>query len=136
MEIIPNDLRLSQVMRYFLDWTKAHRSKGTHDVYRYHLGRFVGAVGDLPAAELRPWHLLTWDNRWHPIQAVQRCFAWAKRDAGIIDVDPFCTVKRPRLRGRKRTLTRGELLRLMRQSPPYFRAVLLVMRESIARPRK
>lgn len=133
---ISNNLTVGEVIQYFLGWVKTHRSKGTHGVYKHHLSRFLSFVGDGPASELKAYHLLTWDTRWHPIQAVQRCFSWAKRDAGIIDHDPFSAVKRPRLKGRRRTLTRGELLGLMRSSPTYFRAVLLTMRESIARPQE
>src|SRR5215207_6550386 len=67
---------LSVAIRKFLHWAERQLAPGTVADYCRHLQRFEKAVGDLPVAELRAHHLVSWGKTWHNIVAVQRCFNW------------------------------------------------------------
>lgn len=129
-------LTLFEVIARFETWAIKHLSRGTVLNYRRLLNRFAQAVGNIPAQDLRAHHLLEWGTTWHEIQAVQRCFNWACGDAELIERTPFNRVKRPRLGQRKRIFDRAELVRFLRSSPTDFRAYLLALRETIARPQE
>lgn len=108
----------------------------TVDNYRRYLAQFAAHVGDKPIEELRPVDLLTWGTTWHQVQAVQRLFSWAVNDAEIASRNPFKRVKKPRAGRRKRTLTKRQLLEMMRSTDREFRNFLLMMRETICRPQE
>lgn len=129
-------LSLRPLYAQFLAWIDKHNRPRTVDYYRSFLDRFVAAVGDLCVEELRKHHLLNWGRSWHELQAVQRLFHWAHSEMELIDRNPFATIKRPRPGRRRRILGRDELLRLLRAAAPDFRAFLLAMRETIARPQE
>lgn len=129
-------MTLRELIDAFLAWIEKHRRAKTHDGYRRLLRRFEFFTGDIPLSSLKPHDLLTWGKTWHEIQAVQRLFAWAMNDAGLIDRNPFARVKRPRLGARKRILDGPTMARLMRAACPAFRAFLLGMRETLARPQE
>ena len=127
---------LSKLIALFLAWLEKHRQAKTLDGYRRYLDRFAAACGDVPLGSLKPHDLLSWGKTWHEIQAVQRLFSWAVNDAGLIEKNPFARIKRPRLGARKRVLEPAQLARLMRAAAPAFRAFLLAMRETLARPQE
>lgn len=126
---------LSVAIRKFLSWADRQLAPGTVADYRRHLERFQKAVGDLPVAELRAHHLVNWGRTWHNIVAVQRCFNWLA-EVELIERSPFTKVRRPRPGRRRRTFTREELTRLLRAAPRDFRAFLIALRETIARPQE
>ncbi len=120
----------------FIAWAKKNRATRTVDFYRLYLERFVVHVGKILCENLRAHHLLTFTSSWHPLQAVQRCFAWACDEAELIDRNPFKKIRRPALGQRSRILTPQEAARLLRGSASDFRSFLLAMRETIARPQE
>lgn len=133
---VANVRTVADLARLFLAWAPGNCAPGTVEYYRRHLERFAAFTGTTPLEELKPFHLTSWESRWHPLQAVQRLFAWAEREAECIDRNPFARVKRPPIGQRRRILSRQDSLRLMRAAAPDFRAVLMAMRESIARPQE
>lgn len=128
-------LTLSVAVRKFLSWADGHLSPGTVLDYRRHLERFSKAVGDLPVEDLHAHHLVAWGRTWHNIVAVQRCFNWLA-EVELIARSPFARVRRPRPGRRRRTFTRVEFARLLRAAATDFRAFLIALRESIARPQE
>lgn len=127
---------LESIVSLFLNWTAANRAPGTAQGYRRHLERFMRFVGSTPLHELRAWHLMTWGKTWHQIQAVQRCFSWAKNEAELIDRNPFSRVKKPTPRGRRRILSPREWGALLRAAKPDFRRLLITARETLCRPQE
>ncbi len=130
------ELTVKSVIQLFLAWAKKNRAPRTVDFYERYLGRFEKENGEIKIAELRAYHLLNFASAWHPIQAVQRCFAWAAEEAELIDRNPFRKVKRPPLGCRRRILTKAEKAKLFRAATRPFRSFLLALRETIARPQE
>lgn len=120
----------------FLAWIETRNRPRTVAYYRSFLERFAAAVGDLPVAELRRHHLLSWGRTWHELQSVQRLFNWAHVEMELIDRNPFATIKRPRPGRRRRVLDRKEVIRILRGGERNFRGFLLAMIETIARPQE
>lgn len=127
---------LESLCAHFLEWTAANRAIGTALGYKRHLDRFRLAVGDVPIADLRAYHLLDWGRTWHQIQAVQRLFSWAKNDAELCDRNPFARVKKPTPRGRRRILSEREFARLLAACRSDFRRLCFVSRETLCRPQE
>lgn len=127
---------LESVIEVFLTWTAANRAAGTASGYRRHLMKFAAAVGPVPLADLRAFHLLQWGRTWHQIQAVQRLFSWAKNDAELIERNPFARVKKPAPRGRRRILSEKEFASLLRAGRADFRRLLMFSRETLCRPQE
>lgn len=130
------ETNLRAVIERFTTWAISHLSAGTVQNYRRHLLRFADRVGDIPCNQLRAHHLIEWAKTWHEIVSIQRCFSWACGYAQVIDNNPFKHVKRPKLGKRNRIFTPQELMRVMRNSAEDFRAFVLAMRETIARPQE
>lgn len=129
-------LTLKDLRDSFLSWVKSARAERTVEHYARNLDAFLLAVGNLAVEDLRAHHLLTWGQRWHQVQAVQRLFQWAAFDAELIERNPFQRVKRPRLGRRCRVLTRGQLARMLRAAGPALRRFMLAQRETLARPQE
>lgn len=129
-------LSLSALADQFYAFMAGRNAPGTITEYRRHIDRFVTTYAEVPIDELRRHHLATWATKWHPIQAVQRLFAWAHTEMELIGHNPFRHVKRPRLAGRKRVLTPREIAALTRNADANFRRVMLALRESICRPQE
>lgn len=132
---MPSALTLSAAIAKFLAWAERHLRQRTVVEYRRYLTRFARHLGELPCSELRAYHLVDWGSTWHRIQAVQRCFNWLV-EVEYLEKSPFNRVKRPRPGRRKRIFTRHEFLRMCRRASPDFRAFLLALRETIARPQE
>ncbi len=129
-------LTLRSLVERFLAWIDGRNRPGTVYYYRLHLTAFVAQVGDVQLADLRRHHLLDWGRTWHQVQAVQRLFNWAQIEMELTTHNPFRSVKRPRVGRRRRVLDRAGLVKLLRAASPDFRAYLLAMRETIARPQE
>lgn len=127
---------LESLITLFLDWTAANRAAGTASGYKRHLDRFAAHTGPVALADLRAHHLLTWGRTWHQIQAVQRLFSWAKNDAELIERNPFCRVRKPPIRGRRRIFSAQEQAKLLRTVRTDFRRLMLASRESLCRPQE
>lgn len=129
-------MTLIELAQAFYGYMEAHNAPGTIGYYRRHIERFLVAVGNVALVDLRKHHLLAWGKTWHAIQAVQRLFSWAHNDMELIDRNPFRGIKRPHLGGRKRVLSRQDVLRMLRGSDRRFRAYLVSLYESMARPQE
>lgn len=129
-------LTLATLIRRFLAWCRKWRSKGTAREYRRHLHRFLDATGNVTVQDVRKVDVLEWAKTWHEMQAVQRLFNWAVFDAELMERAPFRRLKLPPLGKRKRIIDRPLVARLMRRASPAFRAFLIALRETLARPQE
>lgn len=120
----------------FIAWARASLAERTAAAYEWQLKHALKAMGDRPLAKLRPCHFTPWAKTWHQWQAVMRMLNWAVHDAGIIRENPYSRVKAPPRNERRRILSPGEILRLMRRASRPARAFLLALRETYARPQE
>lgn len=127
---------LVEVIERFQTWAINHLAAGTVQNYRRHLLRFLKHVGNVECSELRAHHLIEWSKTWHETVSIQRAFNWAAGYAEIIERNPFASVRRPRLGRRKRIFSPQEMASVLRSAAADFRAYLLALRETIARPQE
>lgn len=120
----------------FLDWASANLAPSTVYTYKLYLLRFRDFAGLVELDRLTPAQVLTWSQKFHPVQAVQRFASWCCNDARLISANPLHRIRLPRQGCRSRTLSRHELLRIMRHAGGPFRRFLFALRETIARPQE
>jgi integrase len=120
----------------FAQWATRKLAAGTCRNYQRLLERWLSSLPSIDVDQLRAWHLITWADTWHELQAVKRVFHWAHEEAELLTRDPFKAVKLPPLGGRRRTITRGELVCLLRGSRRDFRLYLLGLWHTLARPQE
>lgn len=120
----------------FYSFMAGRNTPGTISYYQRHIKRWIAHVGPVAVDDLRKHHLLTWGKKWHEMQAIQRLFTWAHSVMEIIERNPFKGIRRPRPGQRRRVLTDQEAARVLRAADRDFRAYLLALRESIARPQE
>lgn len=118
----------------FLESIESTVSPRTVDFYRFYLQKFAERFGDVPLKEVSPDLVRRFSTKYHPVVSVQRLFAWAKFEAHLIRRNPLEGMKNPRHGHRRRILSDIERVRLLRACRPSFRAFVLAMLESIARP--
>jgi integrase len=106
----------------------------TQALYRRYLLRLAGEFGEWHLEALTPAGVRAWGRTYHAVQAVQRLASWAFREARLIACNPLAGMRKMSRGRRLRVLTRGEAVRLLRFAGPHFRALLVAMRESRARP--
>lgn len=95
----------------YLAWCKAHRSARSLEWYEGHINGFRKFLGDntvLPAAALKPYHIVEWIDS-HPtwgdtykggaIVAVKRVYNWAD-ELGYLDANPIKKLKKPQAKRR------------------------------------
>lgn len=128
--------KLSELIGAFRKWSDSKLRKSTSEHYAYFHRRFLASIGDVEVQTLKTVDLLNWGESWHEIQTVQRLFNWAFHDAAMLESNPFAKIKKPYRPQRRRVLSRDEMARLFRKAKPEFRAFLLAMRETIARPQE
>lgn len=129
-------LALSVAKTKFLSWSRKVHSPRTTQSYESFLERFYQHVGDVDVAKLSPAVVLSWCPRFHGVVAVQRLTSWCHREARLLKTNPLAGMKKPRIGQRCRVLSRGEITRVLRGCRSQLRAVLLAMRESLARPQE
>lgn len=129
-------ITVSKLVAEFTRWATHNLSPRTIDYYSRYLIAFAAYVGETPVDELRPHSLISWSDCRHKTRSVQRLFNWACGYAELIQFNPFRKIKLQRQGQRRRVLTRPELCRMLRAAQPNFRAFLLAMRETIARPQE
>lgn len=127
---------LSVLIARFLSYVRDRQAPRTLDYYQTWLNRFAKHVGDMPVADVRRHHLLTWAKCWYEFQTVQRLFRWASVEMEMIEANPFTGVKRPPLGSRSRVLSRRDTVMLQRGSDATFRPFVLAMIETAARPQE
>jgi integrase len=109
-------LTVGEVFDKFLDWCEKHRAPRTFVDHRARIQRFLDEVPDvglLPAAALRPFHVLQWLDQ-HPtwgdtfrrsaIMSVQRPYNFAE-ELGYIDTNPVKKIKKPPCGRREQAVT-------------------------------
>lgn len=129
-------MRVDELITNFFGWCRSNVASRTVDYYSRYLWQFARHVDGLQVEELRAFHLLSWADCRHKTRAVQRLFSWACSYAELIPSNPFRKVKPQRQGQRRRVLSRQELAKVLRAAQPNFRAFLLAMRETIARPQE
>jgi hypothetical protein len=99
-------ISVAEVFDKFLDWTQKHRAPRTYDWYKDYIQDFLDTLKEphrMPAAALRPFHVIEWADA-HPgwsatgrrgaIVAIQRPFNWAE-EMGYIPATPIKRIKKP-----------------------------------------
>jgi integrase len=129
-------MRLADLAAMFDRFNSVNKRPRTAEFYRQTLKPVVAKYGDLDAEALRPAHLLEFRATWHLIMATQRLYRWATDEQQLIAVNPVGRMRRPRLGVRRRVLSAVELARYLRGARPAFRRLLLVARDSAARPQE
>lgn len=125
---------VSEAVAQFLGFAKETVSAITYAMYRRYLARFACQFGDRPLTSLTPAEVRRWGQRYHPVQAVQRLFAWCKSEQSLIVNNPLEGMRKMPRGRRIRIVCPAESTRLLRAATPEFRRLLFAFRESIARP--
>lgn len=129
-----NTVRVDDAVRQFLVYCDTDIAATTRSNYRRYLLRLAAELGTRELSTLTPAVVRQWGRTYHAVQAVQRLMSWAKNEALMVAVNPLERMRKlPRGR-RLRTLTPQESARLRRAASPCFRAFLIALWQSIARP--
>ncbi|WP_339888927.1 tyrosine-type recombinase/integrase [Rhodopirellula europaea] len=129
---------------HFLEWVERNRAPETYEWYRYRLQRFIDFYPTLSAAEIRPYHVERWVDRYKLSQtsrrnyfrSVKRCLKWATRQ-GYIDKDPLVQLEVPSGERREVYISPQDftnLLDLVRN--PDFRDLLVATYTTGCRPQE
>lgn len=125
---------VAAAVRRFLDYSVEDVGVTTFANYNRYLRRLSRHYGHLRLDALTPAFVRQWGRTYHAVQAVQRLLSWAKKEALLISRNP-CEQMRKLPRGRRlRTLTPVEDVRLRRAASREFRAFLVALSQTIARP--
>jgi integrase/recombinase XerC len=140
-------LTISGLVSKYLAWCVKHRSPRTVEWYSGHLHGFLEHIdGELPAASLKPFHVVEWvdshetwgDNyRRGAITAVQRACNWAE-ELGYLESSPIKKIKKPTAKRREEHMTAEDfqaVLRLLRHNDP-FRDLFVFVWHSGCRPQE
>lgn len=130
------DSRLVPSTDRFLAWAAVNRSRSTVYGYRLYLTRFAAAVGNVELQAITPAMLTSWSTKFHPLQAVQRLAAWCHKEERSIATNPLSRMLKIAAGSRRRILVAGDVCRMMKSSDHFFRAWLLALKETIARPQE
>lgn len=131
-----HDSRLIPATERFLAWATVNRSRSTVYGYRLYLTRFAAAVGDIRLERISPAMLTTWSTKFHPVQAVQRLVAWCHKEERSLRENPLSGMPKFSGGSRRRILIAGDVCRMMKSTDRFFRAWLLALKETIARPQE
>jgi integrase len=143
-------LTVVEVLDYFLDWCRIHRSPETYRCYTERLQSFTDylkaqSLSSLTVEELRPFHVREWADShadWNPgmkrgrMAAAQRAFNLAVEE-GKIDRSPIAKITKPPAGRRENVVTPAEFAKLLtavRNEP--FRDLLTVAWECGCRPQE
>ncbi len=142
-------LTVGELFEKYLDWCRRHREPRTYDGYLWHLQRFcdhLKTARTLPAAALRPFHVVEWLDAhpgWGPTYrrnataAVQRAYNWAA-ELGHLPHSPVRGIKKP-MPGRRESFVApedwGRIRDSYRPADP-FRLFLEFCWETGARPQE
>lgn len=141
-------LTVGEVFEKFLDWCQKHRSARTYEWARGHIQGFcdhLRTARTLPAADLRPFHVVEWvdgkptwgaNQKRGAIVAVTRPFNWAAK-LGYLAVSPVRGVEKPAPTKRDSRMTAADfatLLSHVKDEP--FRDLLTFAYEAGCRPQE
>lgn len=141
-------LTVVEVFEKFLDWCQKHRSERTYEWSKKHIQAFcdhLPAAGTMPAADLRPFHVVEWvdskttwgaNQKRGAIVAVTRPFNWAAK-LGYIPVSPVRGIEKPTPTKRDSRMTPEDFEKLLghvKDEP--FRDLLTFAYEAGCRPQE
>lgn len=142
---VGRDAKAKDLILRYLDWSEVNQADSTYLFYKTYLESFRKAVGTLKVAALRPYHVTEWvkDQKWtNPntvhgaMRSVQRAFNWSKRQ-GLITASPLDGLEKPTPQPREVDLTAEQFQEILDAVvDPTFRDVLIVLRETGARPQE
>lgn len=128
-----NTITFKQLVIKYLDWCSKHRSARSYEWYNGHLSGFLRHLGDnsnIPAADLKPFHIVEWVDS-HPkwgdtyrggaIIAVKRVYNWAE-ELGYIEASPIKKLKKPTAKRRDNHMRPEDyqnILRHLRDGDPF-----------------
>jgi integrase len=127
---------LSFAQSKFLAWSRLANAPATTKLLEHYLGKFLVHVGDIPLEQISPSDVLSWSSKYHPVESVKRLLAWCHRPARLIPYNPLEGLEKPWRPARRRVLNDAEQAKILRAAGPRFRAFLLALRETIARPQE
>jgi integrase len=141
-------LTVAEVFDKYLDWCQRHRSPRTYEWSRGHIQAFCDHLKTplaMPAADLRPYHVVEWvdskstwgaNQKRGAIVAVTRPFNWAAK-LGYLPVSPVRGVEKPTPTKRDSRMTPADfalLLSHVKDQP--FRDLLTFAYEAGCRPQE
>lgn len=144
----PGVLTVAEVFDKFLDWCQKHRAPRTYEWSRGHIQAFCDHLKtalSMPAADLRPYHVVEWvdskptwgaNQKRGAIVAVTRPFNWAAR-LGYLPASPVRGVEKPAPTKRDSRMTPDDFARLLshvKDQP--FRDLLTFAYEAGCRPQE
>lgn len=129
-------LRLSDCIARFVRWTQDNRAARTASHYSYQLGRFAASVGNVNVCRLTPATVANYSSAFAAVQSVQRLLNWLEREERSLTVNPLKGMRKPRLGMRWRVLPRRDLAALLKAAGRPFRRLLILARETAARPQE
>ena len=129
-------LRFDDCVVRFLEWCRVNRRPKTTASYKYQLERFGRWFGNGELGELSPARVTSFSRKFHVVQAVQRLCSWCHKEERSLTVNPLAGMRKPAMGTRKRTLDRGQVVKLMRAADACFRRFLIFAAESMARPQE
>jgi site-specific recombinase XerD len=137
----PATITLGQLADEFGAWLKqevdaGRKRQATLNYYTDQIQRFLDVVGGRrPAAGIKPIELERFKTNWQSVQAIQRLYNWGVA-MGLVATNPVRSVRAPDLGQRQRILSPTETARLLRAADKHYRAVLVALRHTIARPQE
>jgi integrase len=139
---VPTTITSAKCCDLFLAWSQKHNEPATYNWYRGYLQSFCDLFGNVPALDLKPFHITRWLDS-HPgwkvsrrcaITALKRALNWCA-DEGVLPGNPVKRVKKPPQTCRERVLTVAEretILRAIKDRP--FREYVFALLETGCRP--
>jgi integrase len=131
---------VAELVAKFLDYHGKTSEKSTCRYYRQ-IEAFAANLGDTPASDLKPFHVLDWieSNPVSPriIRALKACFRWADKQ-GYIEQNPLRNLETPKstCRGDDAYLSPEQLESFLRIVPSDFYNLVAVMHETGCRPQE
>ncbi|WP_437230218.1 tyrosine-type recombinase/integrase [Planctomicrobium sp. SH661] len=139
-----DDVKATEIIDQYLDWSEAHQAASTFKNYSYWLKSFSSHVKGLSLRDLKPYHVARWLDKhgWTgstgngAVRAAVRPFNWAKK-LGVIRVNPLERVERPAATARECYITPEQFEKIMGAiSDHQFKDFVSILRETGCRPQE
>jgi integrase len=139
--------RAADLVEAFLAHSRIHFAADTHRINRYYCQLMAEAFGEVPAREVRPFHVARWvdpkveADEWgettvyNARKCAFRVFSWAA-EQGLLPANPLRGMPRPKPRPRQRAITPEEFAALYDLAGDPLRDYLLALYLTGARPKE
>jgi integrase len=139
--------RTADLVEAFLRHSRIHFAPDTHRLNLYYCQLFAEACGQIPAREIRPYHVARWVDpkiaagEWGEttVYNARRCafrvFSWAAQQQ-LIRSNPLAGMPRPKPAPRQRAITDAEFWKLYEYAGQPLRDLLLALYLTGARPKE